>query len=68
MANKAAKNTKTATQAAELSALQNRPTRHLCMSPKCPTPRDAILLKDLQPAGEPKKSMKMYHKACYKSL
>ena len=68
MAKNAAKKTKSASDAAEFAALQSRPTQHFCMSPKCPTPRARILLKDLQPAGEPRKPMKLFHKACYKAL
>lgn len=64
----AAKKQKTAQQVAELKALENRPTRHYCDSPKCPSPKDAILQKDLQPAGPPRGPMKFYHKTCYKSL
>lgn len=64
----AAKKHKTAQQTAELAALEIRPTRHFCQSPKCPTPHERIKQKDLQPAGVPRGSMKMFHKACYKSL
>lgn len=64
----AAKKQKTAQQTAELKALENRPTRHCCASPKCPTPREAIAQKDLQPAGLPRGPMKFFHKNCYKSL
>ena len=65
---KTVKKTKTSSDAAAEAALQNRPTKHYCNSPKCPTPHAPILLKDLQPAGQPRKPMKMYHKACYKAL
>lgn len=46
------------------------PSRHLCASPKCPAPRDRILIKDLQPvqAYRPKKVMEFYHRACYAAL
>ncbi len=64
----AAKKTHSAAEAAEAAVLQNRPTKHYCKSPKCHNPSERILLKDLQPAGEPKKPMKMYHKSCYKVL
>lgn len=65
---KTVKKTKTSSDAAAEAALQNRPTKHFCNSPKCKMPRERILLKDLQPAGQPRKSMKMYHKSCYKAL
>lgn len=68
MAKKASKNARTSAQSAEQSALQNRPTKHFCKSPKCPTPGEPILLKDLQPAGEPRKPMSMFHKSCYRAL
>jgi|GEM_PF-3939368 len=65
---KNAKKAKTSTQVADAAALQNRPTKHFCKSPKCPTPGERILLKDLQPAGEPRKPMSMFHKNCYRAL
>lgn len=65
---KTVKKTKSKSDAEQFAALQNRPTKHFCQSPKCPTPKQPILLKDLQPAGEPRKPMRMYHKACYKAM
>lgn len=56
----------TAARAAEQAALANRPTSHICMSEKCPTPGQRILQKDLLTAVAAPKRRKVYmHRRCW---
>jgi hypothetical protein len=63
---KPSKNQTAGNRAAEKAALANHPTRHLCMSERCPTPGQAILLKDLLTAVAAPRRRKLYfHRSCW---
>lgn len=60
------KNQTTAARAAEKSARDNRPTKRVCESEKCPTPGQPILAKDLCPVvTAPKRRTLFFHKNCW---
>lgn len=66
---KTSKNQTAGARAAEKAALENRPTKHVCMSASCPTPGASILLKDLVTAvSAPKRRKLYYHRNCWSSL
>jgi hypothetical protein len=63
---KPSKNQTAGIRAAEKAALENHPTSHVCMSDKCPTPGERILLKDLLTAvAAPKRRKLYYHRRCW---
>lgn len=66
---KPSKNQTAGTRAAEKAALENRPTRHICVADHCPKPGSPILLKDLVTAvTAPKRRKLHYHRECWSTL
>ena len=65
----ASKNQPNTQRSAENERIAALPTRHLCMSATCPTPKQHILNKDLLTAvaAMPKRKKLYYHKSCYNS-